>query len=95
MSQINLKTRETLLNQMGKRVSFDEIERKIYAHDMGVMPSMVKPLIGNPVPDGIVQPVSEAEMVDLVRLAMPKISNLLPGVRLPLVTVGYYRFLEG
>jgi Fe-S oxidoreductase/FAD/FMN-containing dehydrogenase len=63
------RLRELLGTSWGKRVSFDELERKIYAHDMGVVPAMVKPLLGNPVPDCIVQPISEAELIQLVSLA--------------------------
>lgn len=62
----------------GNRVSFDELERKIYAHDMGVIPAMVKPLVGNPIPDGIVQPVSEEELIDLVNLANKHDIKLTP-----------------
>ncbi|UWG96458.1 FAD-binding oxidoreductase [Dehalobacter sp. DCM] len=62
----------------GNRISFDRLERKIYARDMGVMPSMVKPLVGNPIPDGIVQPVSEEELVHLVNDAREAKINLIP-----------------
>ncbi len=67
-----------LRDDYGHRVSFDELERKIYAHDMGVMPSMVKPLVGNPIPDGIVQPQSEEELQNLVNLARADKVKLTP-----------------
>ena len=55
MSRIDRETKEQLRKSFSKRVSFDELERKIYAHDMGVMPSMVKPLVGDAIPEGIVR----------------------------------------
>ncbi|MGE5422465.1 MAG: FAD-binding oxidoreductase, partial [Ignavibacteriales bacterium] len=70
--------RPDLESRFGPRVNFDELERKIYAHDMGVMPSMIKPLVGNPIPDGIVQPISEEELIDLVNLARERRFNLTP-----------------
>ena len=54
--KLRKKLKKILVDNWGTRVTFDELERKIYAHDMGVMPSLVQPLVGNPVPDGIVQP---------------------------------------
>lgn len=66
MSRIDRETKEQLRKSFSKRVSFDELERKIYAHDMGVMPSMVKPLVGDAIPEGIVQPESEQELVELL-----------------------------
>jgi len=60
---------EQLQSVFGSRVNFDQLERKIYAHDMGVMPAMVAPLVTNPVPEGIVQPLSEAELIWLINWA--------------------------
>ncbi len=78
MSKIDTNMKNDLEKLFGKRVNFGELERKIYAHDMGVMPSMVKPLVGDPVPEGIVQPVSEEELVSLVGLAQKAGINLTP-----------------
>jgi len=72
------KVKDILNNNWGARVNFDELERKIYAHDMGVMPSLVQPLVGNPVPDGIVQPESEQELVELVNIARQEKIKLTP-----------------
>ncbi len=83
----NLKHVQVILkSRFEQRVNFEELERKIYAHDMGVMPSMVKPLVGNPVPDGIVQPISEDELVDIVQLARQHDIKLTPRGR---ATSGY------
>lgn len=78
MNKIKAGIRDEMHQQWDKRVSFDELERKIYAHDMGVMPSMIKPLVGNPVPDGIVQPQSEQELLALVKLAREENIKLTP-----------------
>lgn len=67
-----------LTERFGDRLNRSELERKIYAHDMGVMPSMVKPVIGNVIPDGIVQPVSEAELVELAQMAGKAGISLVP-----------------
>jgi len=76
--KIKEEIRKILVDSWGTRVTFDELERKIYAHDMGVMPSLVQPLVGNPVPDGIIQPHSEQELVDLVNLASREKIKLTP-----------------
>ncbi|MFC1985858.1 FAD-binding and (Fe-S)-binding domain-containing protein [Chloroflexota bacterium] len=48
------------------RVSFRKLERKLYGHDIAAMPKLVKPFVGNTVPDAVVQPQSEAELLELV-----------------------------
>ena len=42
MNELNPQIKTTLLKQWGKRISFDEVERKICPRH-GVMTSMVKP----------------------------------------------------
>ncbi|ATW26513.1 FAD-binding and (Fe-S)-binding domain-containing protein [Candidatus Formimonas warabiya] len=78
MAHLSSEIREQLKARWENRINFDELERKIYARDMGVMPSMIKPLVGNPVPEGIVQPVSEAELIELVNMAREEKINLVP-----------------
>ena len=51
------------------RVAFDKLERLFYSHDVGSLPSLVKPLVGNTLPAGVVQPKSEAEVIELTTLA--------------------------
>ncbi len=55
--------------KFGERVTFDKVERKLYGHDIGALPRLVKPLVGSTVPDAVVQPVDETELVELVRWA--------------------------
>ncbi len=61
--------REHLKNTFGQRVSFDRVERKLYGHDIAAMPKLIRPLLGNTIPDAVVQPVTEKEVADLVRWA--------------------------
>jgi Fe-S oxidoreductase/FAD/FMN-containing dehydrogenase len=48
------------------RVNFDRTERMLYAHDVGSLPRLVKPVIGDTTPSAIVQPSSEEEVLTLV-----------------------------
>jgi Fe-S oxidoreductase/FAD/FMN-containing dehydrogenase len=63
-------SQQTYLEQKyGDRASFRKLERKLHGHDIAAMPSLFKPLVGNTIPDGVVQPSSEEELVELVRWA--------------------------
>ena len=59
----------TFLEKFGSRVTFDATERRLYGHDIAAMPGLIKPLVGNTVPDAVVQPESEEELAELVRWA--------------------------
>ena len=61
--------KEFLEKQFGNRVNFNEMERVLYSHDIAAIPSLIAPLIGKTVPDAIVQPQSEEELVGLVNWA--------------------------
>ncbi len=67
-----------LEGKFSDRVSFDRVERKLYGHDIAAMPKMVKPLVGSTVPDAVVQPVAEGELVELVRWARRQDVPLVP-----------------
>ncbi|HEY41988.1 MAG TPA: FAD-binding oxidoreductase [Dehalococcoidia bacterium] len=60
------------------RVSFRKLERKLYGHDIAAIPGLVKPFIGNTVPDAVVQPQTEAELIELVRWASSRRVALTP-----------------
>ena len=45
------------------------MERRLYSHDVGAIPSLIKPLIGDALPDAIVQPQNEAELTELASWA--------------------------
>lgn len=78
MANMSQGVADKLGSLFGNRVTFDMLERKLYAHDMGVIPSMVRPFIGNPIPDAVVQPITEHELVELVLLANQEAINLIP-----------------
>ena len=69
MSTLGSSQKAFLRELLGNRVSFDRMERKLYGHDIAEMPSLVRPLVGDTVPEGVVQPESEEELVRLVRWA--------------------------
>lgn len=58
-----------LSSRFGNRVSLRKTERKLYGHDIAAMPALIKPLVGNTIPNAVVQPESEDELVELVRWA--------------------------
>ncbi len=62
------------------------MERKIYSHDVGVLPKLIKPVIGNTVAAAVVQPESEAELIELVQWANKHKIPLVPRAK---ATSGY------
>lgn len=69
MGGLSRQLRTYLEVEYGDRVTFRRTERKFYSHDIAAMPSLVKPLVGNTIPDVVVQPETGEELVDLVRWA--------------------------
>jgi Fe-S oxidoreductase/FAD/FMN-containing dehydrogenase len=105
MGNLSSAQQEWLREQFHNRVSTDLMERKIYSHDVGGMPALIKPLIGRALADAIVQPRSEEEIVALVRWAAQNRIPLVPrgkatsgyGGTLPIkggVTVDFWRMRE-
>jgi Fe-S oxidoreductase/FAD/FMN-containing dehydrogenase len=78
MSKIRKEDRLFLEQTFGNRVTFHKTERKLYGHDIAVFPSLIKPLVGNTIPDAVVQPESEEELVKLVRWAVKHDVPLTP-----------------
>jgi Fe-S oxidoreductase/FAD/FMN-containing dehydrogenase len=78
MAQLNKKHRQWLEDKFGIRANFNPTERLLYSHDIAVLPGLFKPLLGNTVPNAIVQPESEAEVSELVRWASEKKIPLVP-----------------
>ena len=75
---MNAQKQAFLEQKFGGRVSFNAIERKMYSHDIAAMPNLVKPLIGNTIPEAVVQPKTEAELAELVRWAYSQNIPLTP-----------------
>ncbi|MFZ1981420.1 MAG: FAD-binding oxidoreductase, partial [Smithella sp.] len=70
--------KEFLEKRFGNRVNFNEMERVLYSHDIAAIPSLISPLIGKTVPDAVVQPQNEEELVDLVNWARQNNIALTP-----------------
>jgi len=75
---LSARHRAYLEDKYGDRVNFMRIERKLYSHDIAAVPSMIKPLIGDTTPDGIVQPETEADLSEVVRWAYDNRIPLTP-----------------
>ena len=69
MGALGKAERSFLEGTFGGRVTFDRMERKLYGHDIAAMPAIMKPVIGSTVPEAVVQPETEKELVALVRWA--------------------------
>jgi Fe-S oxidoreductase/FAD/FMN-containing dehydrogenase len=70
----------------GPRVRYDRRERTLYSHDVGVMPALISPMVGNTMPHAVAQPENEEELVQLVRWASQNKMPLVPRGR---ATSGY------
>jgi len=66
---MNSKQKAFLQEKFHDRVTFDKAERTLYGHDIAAIPKLIKPLIGNTVPEAVVQPTKEEELVELVKWA--------------------------
>ncbi|MBC7186444.1 MAG: FAD-binding oxidoreductase [Calditrichaeota bacterium] len=62
----------------GNRVTFDEVERMLYGHDIAAMPPLVRPFVGSTVPDLVVQPKDEDELIELVKWAYQRRIPITP-----------------
>jgi Fe-S oxidoreductase/FAD/FMN-containing dehydrogenase len=69
MGALNKGERSFLEAKFVGRVTFDRLERKLYGHDIAAMPAMMKPIVGSTIPEAVVQPETEEELVALVRWA--------------------------
>ncbi len=78
MGHINPKEKKYLQELFGKRISFYKTELKLYGHDIAAMPSIVKPIVGSTIPDAVVQPETEDELVGLVRWAVTHGISITP-----------------
>lgn len=78
MSGLNASQQAFLKDTFDGRANFRRVERKLYGHDIAAIPNLVKPLIGDTTPDGVVQPESEEELVELTRWAVREGIPLTP-----------------
>ncbi len=78
MSKLSVGQIGWLASTFGDRMSTRPVELKLYSHDIGEMPSLVKPLVGRPMADAVVQPISEDEIVALVKWAAAEGVPVIP-----------------
>ncbi len=57
------------LEKFENRVSMEKNERILYGHDIAAIPAQIRPLAGKTIPDAIVQPQTEEELVEIVQWA--------------------------
>lgn len=69
MARIDSRDEVYLKELFGERLSLRKTERKLYGHDIAAMPGIMKYIVGDTIPDVVVQPQSEEELVKLVRWA--------------------------
>ncbi len=83
INRTQLAELEALLHD---RVTTDLDERRIYSHDVGTLPRLVRPLLGAALADAVVQPRTEAEVIEVVRWAARNRVPLTPRAK---ATSGY------
>lgn len=86
MTTLTTAQQAQLQEMFGHWVSFDHEERRIYSHDVGAIPKLIKPVIGKATAAAVVQPASEEELVQLVHWASRNKVHLVPRAK---ATSGY------
>ncbi len=78
MAKIGEKEKNYLKEKFCERICFDKVERKLYGHDIAAIPSLVKPFIGKTIPDAVIQPENEEEIVEIIKWAYKKGIPVIP-----------------
>ncbi len=78
MGKLNREQQGFLTSEFKDRTNFRRTERRLYGHDIAAIPRLLQPLVGNTIPDAIVQPETEAELVKLVNWAKEQGVPLTP-----------------
>lgn len=86
MRELSYQQVQFLQSTYRERVNFDPRERRLYAHDVGTIPGILKRLTGSQVPAAVVQPLSQEE---LVKLAVWAQENRIPLIPRGKATSGY------
>ncbi len=69
MAALSARAEEGLRELFGERMRTGRVERSMYSFDIGAMPRLVRPLMPAGLAGAVVRPSTEAEVVDLLRLA--------------------------
>ena len=86
MAAVSERVERQLGEIFGDRMRTDRVERKLYSSDIGAMPRLIKPLVPTGIAGAIVRPVSEDEVVALMRVAR---AERVPVVPRGMSTSGY------
>ncbi|HUX88547.1 MAG TPA: FAD-binding and (Fe-S)-binding domain-containing protein [Chloroflexota bacterium] len=79
MSSISLEQQNAISNIVSsERARFDLRERRLYSHDTGVLPKLMRPLAGHTLADGVAQPETEAQVSELAAFAAREGIDLIP-----------------
>ncbi|UCC40473.1 MAG: FAD-binding oxidoreductase [Candidatus Aminicenantes bacterium] len=78
MVKLSKKDKNWIGEKFGDRANFNPTERVFYSHDIASIPSLFKPLIGNTIPDVVVQPENEGELAELVCWASKRKIPIVP-----------------
>jgi Fe-S oxidoreductase/FAD/FMN-containing dehydrogenase len=78
MSGLSKKERIWLEEKFGARANFNSTERLLYSHDIAEVPGLFKPLVGDTIPQAVVQPANEEELIQLLRWAADNKIPLVP-----------------
>lgn len=86
MAAVSERVESQLREVFGDRMRTDRVERKLYSSDIGAMPRLIKPLVPTGTAGAVVRPVSEDEVVALMRVAR---AERVPVVPRGMSTSGY------
>jgi Fe-S oxidoreductase/FAD/FMN-containing dehydrogenase len=78
MGKLAKEDKRWLEEKFGTRVNFRLDERILYSHDIASIPLLFSRLIGATIPEAVVQPESEEELISLVRWATERKIPLIP-----------------
>jgi FAD/FMN-containing dehydrogenase/ferredoxin len=77
-SRLTRRQQQAIQEIVGReRARFDRRERRVYSHDISVLPGPIRRLAGS-VADGVVRPRTEEDLIGLVRLAAAARIPLVP-----------------
>ncbi|ADI74686.1 FAD linked oxidase domain protein [Methanohalobium evestigatum Z-7303] len=69
ISELSGEQKSELSNIFGPHVNFKKRERHYYGHDIGTLPTLVKPMLGKSEPSAVVKVENEDEAVKLIKFA--------------------------
>ena len=78
MAVVNERVEAGLRSIVGDRIRTDRVERRLYSADIGEMPRLVKPFVPAGLAGAVVRPLTEDEVVEVVRLAAAEGLKLVP-----------------